>query len=409
MPRRIPHPLTRPAVAVLALLGPLAAAACGPGFKDTTPPNGGFADHGWFEAGRRWSGDFPDPHVVRAGGTYYAYASPVAGRYLPVLTSTDLRSWTVHANWSAAGPPGRSGYDVAADPAIPAEIRQSPLGERDRYELNDALVSTAVWGLPDDGAGPWIARDLWAPGVIQIGPSWYVYSAVRTSWVSDDPHGYGRFCLTVASAPGPEGPFRDISGGAPIQCQPPGLDPGGSIDPFPYLDPPSGRYFLLWKAAGKVGGHESALLAVELGGDGLPVPGAPWVKLLETSRSDAWEGDTVENPGMVFVNGATYLFYSANFWDADAEGDSAYAIGYALCDGGPTAPCRRLQDHPLIASDGVVRGPGGSDPFLAADGSLKVAYAAFWRGEERVPRPRRLHVGSVVQNPDRTLVFAGDR
>jgi hypothetical protein len=297
---------------------------------------------------------------------------------------------------------------VSTDPAIPAEIRQSAQSDWDRYNLNDGLVAPAAWGLPNDRTGPWLDRDLWAPGVIQIGATWYAYSAVRTSWASDDPNGYGRFCLTVASAPSPWGPFRDISGAGPIQCQPVATDPAGSIDPFPWYDATTGRSYLLWKAAGKVAVRESALLSVELGADGRPVPGAPWVKLLETSRAHPWEGDTIENPGMVTYGQITYLFYSANSWLADANGASPYAIGYAVCPDGPRGPCHRRQQAPLLESRGPVQGPGGSAPFLAADGSLKMAYSSYWWGELRSPRPRRLHVANLTQHWDQTLTFAGD-
>jgi hypothetical protein len=277
----------------LLLVAGLLATACGeppPPFKDAD--NGSASDHGWFEGGKLWRGDFGDPHVIRIGATYYAYASPVGGRYLPVLTSMDLTNWTIHRKWSAAGPPGAPGYNVNTDPAIPAEIRASALSDWGKYDNNDALARTASWGL-NHPQGPWISKDLWAPGVFNIGSTWYAYSAVRTSWTSDDPHGFGRFCLTVASSSSPLGPFRDISGGTPIQCQPVSADPAGSIDPYPYRDPATGRNYLLWKAAGKVGDHESALMSVELGSNGKPLPGAPWVKLLQTNRAAPWEGGTI--------------------------------------------------------------------------------------------------------------------
>jgi hypothetical protein len=405
--RRAPRRST--AVTLIAVLAVLGLASCTqPPFKDTLPGSGGPDDRGWFEPGQQWIGDFGDPHIVRVGTTYYAYSSPTGGRYLPVLTSTDLRTWVVHPRWSDAGPPSGA-YNVNLDPRIPIEIRQSPQGAGDKYNLNDGLVSPASWGLPNTTTGPWMNRDLWAPGVIQIGATWFAYSAVRTSWYSDDPNHYGRFCLTVASAPSPWGPFRDISGAGPIQCQPVETDPAGSIDPFPYYHAPTGKYYLLWKAAGMVGVRESALMSVELGHDGRPVPGAPWVKLLETNREHPWEGGTIENPGMVFTGRMTYLFYSGNSSLADDNGNSPYATGYAMCFYGPAAPCVRPQSTPLIASSGQLQGPGGSAPFLDASGALKIAYATFWGFEGRRPQPRRLHIGTVVANPDGyTLTFVGD-
>lgn len=121
----------RPALLLLVVaLG--AATACQPVGPAPSPPpsrdsSGAAAGtRGWFQPGTTWWGDFGDPHVVRVGSTYYAYASPVGGRYLPVLTSTDLVTWKVHGRWTTSGPPGTKGYSVTEDTAIPAEIRARP-------------------------------------------------------------------------------------------------------------------------------------------------------------------------------------------------------------------------------------------------------------------------------------------
>ena len=61
--------------------------------NDAIPSNGA---PGWFQAGRQWQGDFGDPDILRVGNTYYAYSAGAGGRYLSVLTSTDLIHWTIH-------------------------------------------------------------------------------------------------------------------------------------------------------------------------------------------------------------------------------------------------------------------------------------------------------------------------
>jgi hypothetical protein len=401
-------------LSLVATAGPAAAAP----YNDTIPASGSGqpGDHGWFVPGYEWVGDFGDPTVVKVGSTYYAYSSPTGGRYLPVLTSTNLRNWTIHPRWSSAGPPSNPSYDAFNDPAIPAEIRTAGFAggwnEWAVFDLNDGLVAPPSWGLTNNTTGPWVKKDYWAPGVIQMGSTWYSYGAVRVSWDSDDPHGYGRFCLTVASAPSPLGPFRDISGSTWIQCQSSATDPGGSIDPFPYQDPSSGKYFLLWKAAGKINGAESSLHAMELDpATGYLKGGAPDVKLLETNRADPWEGGTIENPGMISFGGTTYLFYSANDSAADANGASPYATGYAVCPSGPLGPCNRVQHTPLLASNGFKQGPGGSSPFVGPDGRLRVAYATYeWLEQPRSNglRPRRLHIGVLNRNPNGTLTYLGD-
>jgi hypothetical protein len=360
--------------------------------KDAIPSNGLPGDHGWFQAGHQWVGDFGDPDILRVGNTYYAYSSSAGGRYLSVVTSTDLKTWIIHPDWSPLPP------EIANDHETPG----------DRANNNDALVRQASWGMSTP-VNPWLTKTYWASSVIQIGSTWYAYSAVKVSNAGDprDPHAYGRFCLTVASGPGPMGPFRDISGSAPIQCQPVSTDPSGSIDPYPYYDAGHNKYYLLWKAAGKIGGAESSIMAQQLGLNGKLLPGSKPVKLLQTNRAAPWEGSTIENPSMVTLNGVTYLFYSANdsAWQ-DTDGRSNYATGYAICPLGPLASCQRPNGGktPLLASSGVSQGPGGASPVVSPGNKLYLAYASYWLGENRNGyHPRRLHITGLIQNPDHTL------
>lgn len=398
--------LVTAALAAVGVLG-LAVGCVPPGtpaapFKDAIPTNGNPGDHGWFQAGHTWTGDFGDPDILRVGNTYYAYSASAGGRYLSVMTSTDLKTWKIHPNWSKASGPGAPGWTTG----IPPELLSYGDTAVNEFNNNDALVRPASWGL-NTPINIWLKKTYWAPSVFNIGGTWYAYSAVKVGMSSDDPHGYGRFCLTVASATSPLGPFRDISGSAPIQCQPATHDPSGSIDPYPYHDPSNGKDYLLWKAAGKVGVRESALMAVELGSNGKPKAGAAPVQLLQTNRKAAWEGGTVENPSMVTYNGTTYLFYSANdsLWQ-DADGRSNYATGYAICPHGPLAACNRVAGgtKPLLASSGVSQGPGGASPVVDPTNHLHLAYATYWLGENRDGyHPRRLHVAVLVQNPDKSL------
>lgn len=384
-------------LALVAVAVALLAACEPPPATDADNATAGANRYGWFEADRAWRGDFGDPHVVNVNGTYYAYSSPTGGRYLPVMTSTDLVTWRAHPRWTTARAPWAGGPNPNGDTAIPAEIRASSMSPGDTWNMNDGLVATASWALPHP-QGPWIQRDYWAPGVIQIGDTWYAYSAVRVSWASDDPNGFGRFCITVASAPSPLGPFRDVSGGGPIVCD---SDPAGSIDPAPYFDPVTGANYLLWKSAGKVRAWPSALRAQRLGADGRPDPASRPVTLLTTNEG-SWEGSTIENPSMVRWNGTTYLFYSGNFFGADANGSSRYATGYAVCPQGPLGPCTRPSPGPLLSSDGDQNGPGGASAFLDTAGQLRLAYASYWPGENRpdtfIPHPRRLSVVRLVRD-----------
>ena len=416
--------ITAVAAVLLAACQPTPSAAPPP-YRDSSSGVAG-VDRGWFQPGSQWWGDFGDPHLVRDGSTYYAYSSPTAGRNLPVLVSTDLNVWRVHDRWSNAGPPGRAGYSVNADPQIPAEIRGAAStgagtyvdSDWGRYDNNDALVRVSSWGTSEP-RGPWIKRTMWAPAVAKIGATWFSYSAVRTSQSSDDPHGFGRFCITAASGPSPVGPFRDISGSSPIQCQSTSADPAGSIDPFPFVDPgQSNKPYLLWKAAGKralpgvTNPHPSAIYAAPLASDGKLISSSAPIKLLET-REGGWEGFTIENASMIRHTNRYYLFYSGNYSGVnDSAGHSNYATGYAICPQGPRAACvRKTVASPLLGSTAQEFGPGGASPFVDTAGNLRLAYAFFWPGENRTNagpeehshHPRRMNIATVGVNSDGTL------
>ncbi|QXC59484.1 family 43 glycosylhydrolase [Aquihabitans sp. G128] len=342
-----------------------------------------------------------------------------------MLTSTDLVTWKVHARWSTSGPPGRAGYAVRNDDGIPAEIRGlANMGagtytdtDWGRYDNNDAQARVSSWGLLQS-QGPWIKRTVWAPGVAQLGSTWFSYSAVRTSTSSDDPNGFGRFCITMATATSPSGPFRDVSGTGPVQCQSTSADPAGSIDPFPFVDTNGGANYLLWKAAGKralagvTNPHPSAIYAAPIGSNGKLVAGKAPVKLLET-REGGWEGFTIENGSMIRYNGRYYLFYSGNYSGVDdASGHSRYATGYAICPSGPRAACvRQTVNGPLLGSTSTEYGPGGATPFVDTAGKLRLAYAFFWPGENRTDQgaaehqhhPRRLNIATLSVAADGKL------
>jgi hypothetical protein len=353
---------------------------------------------------------------MNIGGTYYAYASPSGGRVLPVPTSTDTRTWRIHRRWSDNGPPGRAGYNLQDDTEIPVEIRRwYPSGttsgaQRDwlRYDNNDALVKGPSWGRYD--GSNWLRRTIWAPGVAKIGSYWYAYYSVR---MTSNPPGFpfGRHCLSVAKAATPIGPFRDISGSGPIYCDSSSAHPGGSIDPFPFVDPASGQAYLLWKASGKPHVRPSALKSVPVGTNGLPMPGRTPVTLL-TTREGGWEGYTIENPSMIRYGSRYYLFYSGNNSNPrDSDGYSKYATGYAICKYGARAACsRQTVTWPLLGNTPNEYGAGGATPFVTNARQLYLAYAFFWPGERRAEfppgmgrHPRRMNAARLPTRSDGTL------
>jgi GH43 family beta-xylosidase len=294
-------------------------------------PAGAYAGAPWFEPSKPYTQNFPDPSVLVSGGKYYAYATVTGGAYLPAMSSTDLQTWIA-----------RPAYDPGA-----------PLN-KDRY-FNDALPYPASWS-PDSKADGRLKKDLWAPGVAAINGRFVAFYAARVTFERD------RFCLSVATATNPLGPFTDNTT-APLWCD---SDPNGSIDPQPFVDA-DGTPYLLWKSEGVPGHVPTRIWSRQLDPSGTAfAPGSSPVELLRTTQ--AWEGSVIENPSMVRWNGRLILFYSGN------EHRSAdYATGYADC-ASPVGPCTKSSTNPVLASRDGRLGPGGPAAFVAIDGRLMLAY-----------------------------------
>jgi beta-xylosidase len=197
--------------------------------------------------------DFPDPHVLLVGDTYYAYSTNSYPSNIPALKSTDLVHWE---------------------------------------NIGDVMPVLPKWSVFE-----W--QYMWAPGVIQIEDTFVMYYTAREKESK-------RQCIGRAVSESPEGTFTDESS-EPLICQ---LDLGGSIDPYPFRDD-DGQLYLLWKNDGNCCSLPVSLWIQELSPDGLNLAGEPR-KLLD--RDQGWERPLVENPAMVEHNDIYYLFYSANNW-----------------------------------------------------------------------------------------------
>jgi beta-xylosidase len=200
--------------------------------------------------------NFPDPGVLRADGTWYAYGTNDGPTNVPMLASTDLVVWA-------------EGGDV----------------------------------LPE--LGRWAQRgDTWAPEVARAADGGFLlYYTARSTRT-------GRQCIGVAVAGAPLGPFTD-SAAEPLVCQ---ADQGGSIDASPYQDPAGDRW-LYWKNDGNAVGRPTHVYGQRLSADGRQPVGEPVALLADDAR---WEGAVVEAPQMVRHADRLYLFYSANAFDTDA-------------------------------------------------------------------------------------------
>jgi beta-xylosidase len=201
-----------------------------------------------------YSGDFPDPCLIRVGDTYYAYATNAGGFNVQVMVSMNLTDWT---------------------------------------HLGDALPTLPAWARPGY---------TWAPAVAQVSGRFVLYYTVREP-------ASGRQCISVAAATAPEGPFVDERDG-PLVLQ---RDHGGSIDPTPFTDVDGSRY-LVWKSDDNAIGGESSLWGQPLDATALTLVGSP-TRLLGRDRN--WERPLVEAPALVVDDRTYYLFYSGNWWESD--------------------------------------------------------------------------------------------
>ena len=225
------------AVAVLAAPGTAAAASTAPAY----------------------AGDFPDPFVLRVGGTYFAYATQTGATSVQRMQSSDTVRW--HHGLGNALP---------------------------------ALPPWAQWG------------HTWAPSVLRRGLTYVLYYTARD-------RASGRQCISRAVSVLPQGPFVDASL-SPWLCQ---LDRGGSIDPYAFVDD-GGVPYLLWKSDDNALGRPTTLWGQRLSADGLSRVGTATPLL---AADAAWEGGVVEGPAMTRApGGQRYLFYGANAWDSPAAG-----------------------------------------------------------------------------------------
>ena len=196
--------------------------------------------------------DFPDPDVILAGNTYFAYATNSVAGNIQIIESNDLTHWTAVGN---------------------------------------ALPSLPAWAAPDA---------TWAPGVAHIGQAYIMYYAADVA----GPHG-GEECISDASATQPQGPFIDKSKG-PLECQP---SLSGSIDPCPFIDA-DGSIYLVWKS--QKGPTTIWSEQLDAAGTAFAAHATP-TPLLKADA--AWQQGVIEGPDLVTSGGRYYLFYSANRWD----------------------------------------------------------------------------------------------
>ena len=327
-----------------------------------------------FWAGEVYSGEIGAPSLLRVGSTYYAYATNTDGHNLPVMTSSNLETWRARKAW-----PVSAGYSTWKG-------------------YNDAMPFPATWAAKMSNGKP----ANWAPAVAYLAGRYVNAHAVQMR------HGSARHCLTLATSPKPDGPFRNSSS-KPFYCS---SDPNGSIDPA-WMQV-GGKVYLIWKNAGIKGSKPTEIMARQMRPGGMRFARDSRARVLLRTQS-SWEGNVIEAPAMIRYAGRYYLFYSGNHYATDR-----YAIGYATCTG-PLGPCQRASTGPLLATDDVLAGPGAQSPIVDQDGRLRLAYSAWRTGHVGYPtskacldtaagcNQRRMYIATLAAAADGTLSVTDPR
>lgn len=221
-----------------------------PAFSSSPCPNGSPAYN------YPGSGDAADPDVVYSGGSYYAFTTGNAsGNHIAALVSSSPST----------------GY---------ASYTKQCYG-------SSALPNPSSWEQPNSQT---------SPGVFFFGGKWIMFYDASTSGNSNDS---GCDCLAVATTPtlSPNAPqFTDLSN-APFLCQ-----PTGSIDPSPFVDPASGKAYLLWKQNDGGSSAPAYIWSQPLDATGTKVVSGSQSTLLFSNDTTKypWES-TVEDPSMAYI------------------------------------------------------------------------------------------------------------
>lgn len=264
-----------------------------------------------------WAEDAPDPDVVGFGSTFYAYTTGTTwGNYLGVLESS-----APTVQWHAIA------------------------GERG----SSALPNPPAW--QDAGSET-------SPSVAKIGDRYVMY---YDSLLKSDTSLY---CLSVATASSPAGPFTDDSTGPFGPCS---AKWKGTIDPD--VVTVGAGHDLLWKELDSGVNGSAQIFSEPLSANGLSLVGKAKVLLTQDSAKYTWE-TTTENPALTFASGTWWLLFSAGSWT-----NSSYSEAYVRCDG-PAGPCGTAPTR-ILTSYGKVHGPGGATTFEESDGVWYLDFAAW--------------------------------
>lgn len=296
-----------------------------------------------------WPGYFADPFVLRCRDAYYAYgtgATPLEadGRAFPVLRSTDLRKWE---------------YVGGAMQAIPG------------------------------------ATAYWAPEVAHKDGKFYLYYSAAFGG-GDETH-----ALRVAIADSPAGPFVDS--GKPILPE-----QGFCIDPHPFCDPQTGKWYLYFATDYTSDEpHGTGLAVVPLRDDLVATDGNVVAGIRASQDWQIYEKDrnykgrvwprwyTVEGPFVLYHEDRYWCLYSGGRWSS-----ADYGIGFAVAEH-PLGPFRDdMAVHGPVVLKGVpgkLIGPGHNSTTVSPDGKTQLIVYHAWNTERTM---RQMCIDRLIWTAD---------
>ncbi len=273
-------------------------------------------------------GDAGDPDIVYSNGIYYAFTTgSVLGNHIQVLVNSTGNPLSGYESYTGTN----YGSTALANPPSWQQINTET-----------------------------------SPGVFYWGGRWIMYyDAAQAGHAGDT--GYNCLAMATASTLSPTDPqFLDTSS-TPFYCN---QSLGGVIDPSPFIDPNTGKAYLVWKSNDGGSKLPAYLWSAQLNSAGTGFLTAPSELLYNNTVSYPWES-TVEDPQMSYISGNYVLLFSGGIWDSNNYGE-----GYAIC-AGPTGPCSEPSSTPFLPSYAGVSGPGGGSFFQAPNGLWYLGYAAW--------------------------------
>ena len=290
--------------------------------------------------------DFPDPAIIKTGGTWYAFATGTGDRpgiKTQIASSPDFETWTV--------------LDQDALGTLPSWVNET-------------------------------SPNVWAPDVIRRKDGKFLmYFAATTTTAGED-----RFhCVGTAVSDSVEGPY-DSNSDTPLACP---TDQGGAIDASGFRDADGARYVLYKIDANALGNGGSCgntvppilstpIMIQRVKQDGF----TPVGEAVELITNDEADGPLVEAPAMRKYGDTYFLFFSSNCYDSDL-----YDVSYAT-SASPTGGFVKTDTPLFVTGDHGLIGPGGAD--------VRGKHMAFhgYRSEDDLGGPRAMYVATLTVDGD---------